>query len=213
LRVPMATIRSGTPAPRPVTRRAGRRPPPFNILYVGQFWEWKGVDVLVRALALLPEAFHLRLVGGEPGGDRVAALRRLIDSLGVSQRVSLRGFVPHRDLAALYQEADCVVLPNPRSVRAAFCSSPIKLFEYMASGVPIVATRLVSTTEVLRDGIDAVLVAPDAPEELAAGIRQVAEHPEMAAALAQSAVTRAAAFTWEARAAALVGFLEPLVAD
>jgi glycosyltransferase involved in cell wall biosynthesis len=180
------------------------------VLYVGHLWDWKGVDILIESLAYLPPDVSLRLVGGEEGGDRTRKLKERCQELGVQDRVDFRGFVPHANIAQMYQEASCLVLPNNRTVMGGFFSSPMKVFEYMATGLPIVATDLPAIREVLRHEETAILAKPDDPMAMAAGIRRVVEDRALAAKVAARARIEVEEYTWERRAERLMRFFESL---
>ena len=77
---------------------------------------------------------------------------------------------------------------------------PLKLFEYMAAGVPILATDLPSIREVLRHGENAWLIPPGDPKALAEGIRHLLENPELARRLAERARGDVQKYTWKHRA-------------
>ena len=79
-------------------------------------------------------------------------------------------------------------------------ASPLKLFEYMALGKPIVASDLSAVREVLRDGETACLVKASDSTSLASGITKVLEHPDLAEQIARRAFDAAASFTWARRA-------------
>ena len=72
--------------------------------------------------------------------------------MNCASRVTFTGLMPPAEVAARLREADVLVLPNPASAISSEFTSPLKLFEYMASGRPIVASDLPSLREVLRDG-------------------------------------------------------------
>jgi glycosyltransferase involved in cell wall biosynthesis len=76
----------------------------------------------------------------------------------------------------------------------------LKLFEYMASGRPIVASDLPSLREVLADGRNAVLVEPGNPQALTAGIRRIKEDPALAERIARQALEDVRDYTWDRRA-------------
>ena len=109
----------------------------------------------------------------------------------------------------LYQAAaDVLVLPN--TAQAAISrehTSPLKLFEYMAAGRPIVASDLPSLREVLRHGDNAWLMQPDDPAALAQGIQHLLAEPALAARLAAQAQEEVQAYTWEQRAANILRFV------
>ncbi len=159
-------------------------------------------------MGAVPPGAVLEVVGGDPAGSRVAELAALATAQGVGERVRFRGLVPHGEVAALYRRADCLVLPNRRTVIGGFFSSPIKLFEYMASGAPIVASDLPAIREVLRDRENALLVAPESPAALAGGIATVLGDRLLGAALAARAREDVAAYTWDRRTDRLVAFFQ-----
>jgi glycosyltransferase involved in cell wall biosynthesis len=210
--VPMVTVRSGVDL-RAVGEFEAQAPAPDThrgqvVMYAGQLWPWKGVEVLVQAMAELPAPVHLEVLGGDVAGARTAEMAALAGEAGVAGRVRFRGFVPHGEIHSLYRRADCLVLPNRRTVRGGFFSSPIKLFEYMASGVPTVASDLPSTREMLRQRENAILVEPDSPAALAAGLLDVLENRTLARKLANQAKADVQEFSWERRTDRLVQFFE-----
>ncbi|HJX72586.1 MAG: glycosyltransferase family 4 protein [Candidatus Deferrimicrobiaceae bacterium] len=177
-----------------------------GILYLGQLYPWKGVDVLIRALRFL-EGERVTIVGGE--GERARDLERLAVEEGVAGRVEFRGTVPHAEVRKFLEEARVAVLPNLAGGVSRF-TSPLKLFEYMAAGVPVVASDLPAFREVLRDGENAVLVPPGDPEALAAGIGRVLEDEALASRIAARAREEAAEYTWDRRAGKIREVLENL---
>jgi glycosyltransferase involved in cell wall biosynthesis len=96
-----------------------------------------------------------------------------------------------------------LVLPNPPSAISREFTSPLKLFEYMASGRPIVASDLPAMREVLRHEHNALLFEPGNAPALTAAIRRIKEDPDLGARMARQAYADVHAYTWDARAAAL----------
>jgi glycosyltransferase involved in cell wall biosynthesis len=179
--------------------------------YAGHLYPWKGVDLLVRALALLP-ACRALIVGGHPGEADRARLADLAAELGVADRVELTGFVPPPQVADHLARADVLVLPNPVSALSFSWTSPLKLFEYLAAGRPIVASDLPAFREVLADGENALLVTPGDAAAIAAAVRRLLDDGPLARRLARRAWEDAARYTWDARAAAIEGLLREVVA-
>ena len=93
-----------------------------------------------------------------------------------------------------------LTLPNPASALSNEFTSPLKLFEYMASERPIVASSLPSIREVLGDDTNALLVAPGDPQALVAAIRRIKDDPELGARLARQARADVEQYTWARRA-------------
>ena len=172
---------------------------PRVVLYAGHLYPWKGVDVLLHAVARLP-AVRAVVVGGHPAEGDLGRLRDMAQTLGVSDRVDFRGMVPVADVQTALAAADVLVLPTTSTASADRYTSPLKLFEYLAVGRPIVASDLQATREVLEDGRNAILVAPSNADALAAGIRRAATDASLAARIARTAFDDAAGYTWEHRA-------------
>jgi glycosyltransferase involved in cell wall biosynthesis len=184
------------------------RPPQSTVVgYAGHLYPWKGVDVLVRALALVPRLGGL-IVGGHPGEDDRARLDTLIGQLGLRDRVRITGLVPFRDVRAHLGAASILVLPNSASVISERYTSPLKLFEYLTLGRPIVASNLRSIREVLTDERTALLVPPDNPAALASALDRLDSDRELAASLGRAARALASEYTWDKRARRLEAALE-----
>lgn len=178
----------------------------LEVLYVGQLYRWKGIDTLVEAMAHLP-GMRLSIVGGNDDAD-LERLRGRAAALGVSGRVDFLGSVsPHRVPDFLRRARVGVVpLPLAGSVEAAYFTSPLKLFELMQGGVPIVASDLPSVRELVRHGHSAHLVPPDDAAALAAGIETVLRDRDYAARLVREAAARVRDYTWERRAERILEF-------
>jgi glycosyltransferase involved in cell wall biosynthesis len=174
------------------------------VCYTGHLFEWKGVYVLVDAALHLPDALFLIVGGMAEDQERLQAYaaRQSI------KNVHLIAHLPPTEVPAYLFAADVLVLPNSaQETISREYTSPLKMFEYMASKTPIVATDLPSTREILRDGKNALLIEPDDPEALARGIRRVLEMPGRGRQLGAQARRDVAALTWEQRAANVLAFL------
>lgn len=169
------------------------------VVYAGHLYPWKGVDVLIRALAHLPQV-RATIAGGHPAeGDR-ARLEALAASLGLAGRVTFTGFISRADVSTLLASADVVVMPHTSTPVSDRYASPLKLFEYMAAGKPIVASDLSAVREVLRDGDTGCLVPAEDDRALAAAIGRVVGDRTFAARLARGAFDEAGRYTWARRA-------------
>ncbi|HET7292546.1 MAG TPA: glycosyltransferase family 4 protein [Vicinamibacteria bacterium] len=180
-----------------------------RVVYAGQLYPWKGVDVLVEAVAEIPEA-RLVILGGLELEDDLHRIRALVARLGLNERVELPGTVPQAQVAAELEQASVVAVPFLKGAMTERHTSPIKLFEALAAGRPIVATDLPSTREVLADSQDALLVPAGDATALAAAIRRLIEDRELAERLARAAFDKAPEYSWDARAARIKALLEAL---
>ena len=183
----------------------------FTIGYAGHLYPWKGADLVVEAAAALPGTRAL-ILGGQDGETDLQRLRTLATTLDCASRITFTGALPPPDVASRLREADVLLLPNPASAISTSFTSPLKLFEYMAAGKPIVASDLPSIREVLRDGENALLVPPGNPPALTAAIRRLREDPELAAKLAAQARHDALDYTWDRRAERLETLFNEVVA-
>jgi glycosyltransferase involved in cell wall biosynthesis len=202
-----------TVVPDATTPPAGTLPPrerdSRRVVYAGQLYRWKGADTLLDAMALLPGA-HLTILGGRSASDDpdLVACRARVDRLGIADRVDFAGFVPHAEVRGRIAGAGVAALPLPDNLMARYFTSPLKLFDYMAAGVPIVASDLPTLREVLDDGDNALLVPPDDPPALAAAIRRLLVNPGLADRLRRTAFEQVRGHTWDARAARIIEALE-----
>ena len=179
--------------------------------YAGHLYAWKGVDVLLQALALVPSARGL-IVGGHSAEPDLARVQAQATELGIAERMTFTGLVAPGDVPGLLQGADVLVLPNPASAISTRFTSPLKLFEYMAAGRPIVASDLPAIREVLRDKVDALLVPPGDAAALADAIGRLLDDPALAARLAAAALRKAPEYGWDRRAGRLEALLRELTA-
>ncbi len=181
-------------------------PQAVHLCYTGNLYPWKGAEILLRAMALLPKNFHLMIIGGHQ--EDIEYLQKRAYELGI-HNVEYKGFLPRAESLHFVAAADVLVLPNSgKHPESRFYTSPLKLFEYMASGRPIVASRLPSLCEILKDGENAVLVEPDDPEELALGIKRVIEHKELAQQISKQALIDVTQYTWDNRAEKILKFIQ-----
>jgi glycosyltransferase involved in cell wall biosynthesis len=184
----------------------------FIAAYAGHLYPWKGVDVFVRALALAPGVQGL-IVGGHPGEADLERVERLAADLGLGPRLTITKLLPPRQVEAALQHASVLVLPNPASAISERYTSPLKLFEYLAIGRPIVASNLSAVREVLTDDATALLVPPGDPGALASAIERLRADSALASRLATAAHDLAPRYSWDARAARIEGALEAAVAS
>lgn len=174
------------------------------ILYVGHFYEWKGVDVLIAAAEFMTEG-KIVLVGGTP--EDKERIDKMIKSKNL-KNIFLHSFVPHLEALKYIKSADILVLPNTaKEERSAKYTTPIKMFEYMASGVPIVASRIESFQSYLEDKKNSVLFEPDNPQDLAEKIRLLMSDNSLAQNLVMQSLAQAKDYSWKNRAEKILNFI------
>ncbi len=175
------------------------------VLYTGHLYSWKGAHVLAQAAELL-EGIRVAFVGGTE--KDIALFRGLY---GRIPSIQFFGHRPHEEMPLWQKAADVLVIPNTaKEDISKFYTSPMKLFEYMASDRPIVASDIPSVREVVSDD-DAFFATPDDAGALAAMIRFVLEHGGEAQQRATHARRTVEGYSWSARAGRILVQLKKLV--
>ncbi len=177
------------------------------VAHSGHLYRGRGAEETLEALVGLPGALLVMVGGRDEDIERVRAKAKALNLL---ERVRFVGQVPNRDVPLYLWAADALVMPYTSQTPTARYMSPLKMFEYMAAGRPIVATDFPVVREVLRDGETAVLVAPDSGDALGEGLRRVLSDRSLQQRLAGAARERVEAYSWERRAQRI---LEATVAD
>jgi phosphatidylinositol alpha-mannosyltransferase len=161
-----------------------------KILWVNRLDPQKGFEIMLRAFdRVASEVVGAHLLVAGDGRDR-ALLRSLPADL--RSRILRLGTVAHGDLPRYHAAADVFV--SPATGQESF---GIVLVEAMAAGVPVVASDIAGYREVIRDGVDGLLVPPGDPNALAAAIRRVLSEPKLAASLSAAGRARAETFSWD----------------
>lgn len=142
------------------------------ILFVGNFYEWHDVSTLLnsfpRVLTDNPDA-RLVLVGD--GSLRETMEQRSID-LGVSHAVHFTGLIPHADVPRYMASADIAIVPYPEMGQENWLS-PLKLFEYMASAKPIIASAVGQVTDIIQHEKNGLLIPADDASKMAVAITRL----------------------------------------
>jgi len=165
--------------------RAAKTPgDPFELVCVGRLVAAKGQHILLDALAALRtegRRVHLTLVGQGPDME---SLKAQSSRLGLGETVTMTGAVNQDAILDYYLRSDAFVLPS-------FAEGlPVVLMEAMALGVPCITTHITGVPEMIRDGIEGLLVAPSDVEGLTRAIARLMDKPELGKALAQTGRSR-----------------------
>jgi len=185
----------------------------FVVGYVGQLHTkgmGKGLDTLTEAVARLagdrdPRPLRLCVVGGPD--DMVGTIRAEGAALGLPDEALVTpGQVHPGEVPRWMRAFDVCVMHLPWTTHFAYYASPLKLFEYMASGSAIAASDLPSFAEILTDGENALLTPPGDVAALAGALRRLRDDPALEARLAAQARRDVEQYSWRARAEALLAF-------
>jgi glycosyltransferase involved in cell wall biosynthesis len=193
--------------PKEVARRTLDLPQEARIaVYTGNFTTMgadKGIADIVRALEHVSDVLFVGVGGSE---QDIGRYRTLAQERGVEKRVLLFGHRPQAELALFQKAADVLLMPFPDMPHYRNNMSPVKMFEYMASGVTIIASDLPTIREVLN-GENSYIVPPNDPQKLAHAITQVFGQPAVAQAKAVRAHHEVSAYSWKQRAERVLSFI------
>jgi D-inositol-3-phosphate glycosyltransferase len=208
-----------SPGPKLAARRALGLADRPTILFVGRIQQLKGVEVVIRAAALLDGRratddlgdFQVVIVGGrptaknDPESREIRRLQRLTTQLGVADRVRWIGAVDHDALPDYYRAADVTVMPST------YESFGLVAVESMACGTPVVAARVGGLQATIQDGRTGYLIPWRDPALYAERIAALIEQPELQRALGANARSRAVQFGWEHVARQLANLYEAML--
>lgn len=196
------------PADRDTARRAlGIGPGPLA-LFVGRLEPLKGIDILLRAAALadLAQPLHVLVVGGDAGADSErASLQQLCDELGIRDRVRFVDAVSRDQLALYYQAADVCVVPSH------YESFGLVAVEALASGIPVIATRVGGLQYTVRDGQTGYLISWRCPEPFAERIEALLENADLRERFSRAAPLSVQRFDWAGVARQITDVYEDLL--
>lgn len=176
------------------------------VMYVGHLYGWKGVDTVLKAAKLLDDKKDMLfvVVGGD-AGEQKEFLAKMKEA-GIENMLPL-GNQPKKEIPKYLRSADILLLPNSgKSEESVKYTSPIKMFEYMASGVPIIASDLPSLKEVLN-GENSLFVKPDNPQSLAEGIEKLLDDKKLSEKFAMRAKSDVQKYTWDEYAKKILDFI------
>jgi glycosyltransferase involved in cell wall biosynthesis len=178
------------------------------ILYTGHLFDWKGVDTLLEASTYLPESVLVYFVGGT---DEDIKNFRKKQSVVNPQKAIVIGRKPHDEIPMWLKAADVVVLPNTARVEASkYETSPVKLFEYMASGTPVVASRLISIENIVDESM-VWFFEPDDTTSCASVIQMALDRAGEAEHKSAHAFQEVQKYSWGKRINSIINFIYKLV--
>lgn len=176
----------------------------FLVGYVGHLYTWKGPDVLLELANELPQ-YHFVTVGGLP--ELVKKLREDI-SRNRLKNLTVIEHQPHRKIPKYLTSFDVLLLPSKAEKNQSITTSPLKLFEYMAAGKPIVASRLPSIEEILEHKKNCLLAAPEDSKEFKDAIELLNNDRDLSKKISKQAKQDVKQYSWGARAKRIKHFIK-----
>jgi glycosyltransferase involved in cell wall biosynthesis len=156
----------------------------FSLGFIGYLGKHKGLDVLLRALALLPDSGEVRLLVAGDGEER-QNLEALCQELRLGHLVTFRGRVQNQHIAAIYAQIDVLVVPSvwPEN-------SPVTITEAMASGIPVIASDIGGVSELVENEVTGLLAPPRDSRALADSIERLRKDAELRSEMGQNALAK-----------------------
>jgi glycosyltransferase involved in cell wall biosynthesis len=147
------------------------------IVYAGSLVEWAGLELAIKGFPLLKEKIpgvKMKIIGE---GEGRTALEELVNILSLQDSISFTGKLPYRQMASLLSKS-CIGLALFKPGNAAFFASPLKLFDYMAAGVPVIGTDIGDIGRILRDSRSGYAIKWAVPEFVKAAERLLTNQNE-----------------------------------
>jgi glycosyltransferase involved in cell wall biosynthesis len=181
----------------------------FVVGFVGTFRPWHGVDLLLSAfedLYRMDPLAHLLLLGD---GPLRPVFEDQIRNAGLQGAVTFAGRIAHHAVPQYLAAMDVAVAPYPDLDE--FYYSPLKLFEYMTAGRPVVASRVGQVAEILMDGATGLLFEPGDRAGLLRCLQRVRKNATLRSELGRNAAAVCSEHTWNRNAARVIHWVEPLL--
>lgn len=173
------------------------------IIYSGHLYKWKGTQVLADASRFLTNKELIVFVGGME--EDIINFKKANKQYN---NILIVGHEPYDKIPLYLKSADLLILPNSaESDISRLYTSPLKLFEYMASGRPIISSNLPSLREILNEN-NAILVKPDSSEDLANGINRALKNRDFSDKISSQAYQDVQKYTWQKRANNILKFIK-----
>jgi glycosyltransferase involved in cell wall biosynthesis len=192
---------------------AGTPSGPLRLAFVGAMYRWQGLDRLLRALHLLNRSqvrFSLKLVGD---GPEEARLRLLTSELGLQEAVHFQGRVAPEEVARHVAAAELCFSGQQEDEGRPMYNSPLKLYEYMALGRPVIASAFADAVETIGHRADGFLFAPNSLQSLVAGLEEARAARERLPAMGRAARDKAVAeFDWTKRVSGMLASIREVLA-
>jgi len=177
--------------------------------FVGSLKQWHGLDILLEAFreafAVMPE-LHLLIVGEGPMRGWIEGFR---EGANLTDHITLTGWVDNQRLPTIIKNMHISVAPYPKLDD--FYFSPLKLFEYFAMGVPVIASDIGQISQIIEHKKTGLLCEPGNKEELVTNIHSLATNAELRRTISRSAIEVSSAHSWQDNVTSIIESVKPLI--
>lgn len=193
-------------------KKVGLEEDKFYLVYTGNIdvtgnGDSYGVEDVVKALPFMPEDVCFLAIGNKTHGKHPH--EELAESLRVSERFRCLPWVSRDKVADYILASDILIIPKSGAKPG---NSPTKMFEYLATGRPIIAADTLPMREVLHDKINASLVAYEDPQAWVGAVLHIRNNPEYRLRIVSQAMNDADLYTWKTRAESIGAFIKKIYA-
>jgi glycosyltransferase involved in cell wall biosynthesis len=179
----------------------------INIIYAGTFKDWKGVDTLIKSLKYIKyENIRIELIGGV-GKDR-KRIEELIKKENLKIMIIVEGFLPQNEVIKRLKLSDIAIIPNIKTTIGEKYTSPLKLFEYMACGLPIISSDLPSMREILKEDRNALFFEANNEKDLGFKIDKLIIETELLKNMSINNINDSKNYSWDKRAEKISGLIK-----
>ncbi|MBV6396423.1 MAG: hypothetical protein HFACDABA_02021 [Anaerolineales bacterium] len=175
--------------------------------YIGTIDQYRGVDILIRSVAHLPEGYRLRLVGRVEQDDRghpAPWFQELINDSRIGPRIEIVGRVPVGQVTEQIDRCDILIQTASSDIIDSRYASPLKSYDYMVRGKPVAVADVPVHRELFQNEINGLFYQYDDPRHLARAIMRLVEDPPLAKRIAQNAWEQSADYNYDRRAQAIL---------
>lgn len=177
------------------------------LVYSGSFLWWKGVDDLVRAMKYVKiKNAKLLLIGGY--GKEYDEMVELVKKEKLEKKIVFTGYLPQSEMIDLLYCSKIAIIPNNKSEEGENYTSPIKLFEYMSCGLPIIASDLKAMRAVLKEKKNGMFFQPEDEKDLAEKIDNLLNDEKLMELMSKNNKRDVKQYTWEEKAREINIFLD-----
>lgn len=178
------------------------------LAYAGSLYEGKGIHSLVAAMKYLPGRFRLLVMGGKPQ-EELSHLQRIAAEVPEgSRRIEFTGHLSPREVALRLQECQMFIIPQQSSAEF---FSPIKLYEAMGVGLPMVVTPVPAISAVLHHGENAYFAKDRNPESIAHAVQELSADTDTVTQMQNNCREQAVSHTWKQRAVGCLNFMQTVL--
>ena len=170
-----------------------------SIAYIGSFDAHKGLDTLLEALKYTHRKPHLFIIGGK-NDIEIEAIRKLIPALYDQSKVTLTGWLNKDQLGEHLRRTALGILPLKDSFFNRYITSPLKLFDYYSHGIPVLASDLPTTRELIHENVTGLFFQSKNSKDLAQKIDYLLSNRKMMETMSKHVYTRAQKYLWIHRA-------------